>query len=64
MHPTIGRLPMPNDSNNFKVAFDWQYQIVQSTGARPYAKYVSNGKDTYLTYTTGHRIMNIRVDIL
>lgn len=54
-HPTIGRLPMPNESNDFKVAFDWQYQIVQSTGARPYAKYVSNGKDRiYLTYTTGH----------
>ncbi len=31
------------------------YQIVQSTGARPYAKYMSNGKDKiYLTYTTGH----------
>ena len=30
-------------------------QIVQSTGARPYAKYHSNGKDKiYVSYTTGH----------
>jgi hypothetical protein len=29
--------------------------MVQSTGARPYAKYYSNGKDKlYMTYTTGH----------
>ena len=36
--------------------FDWgPKQIVQSTGARPYAKYASNGKDKiYMTYTTGH----------
>lgn len=28
---------------------------MQSTGARPYAKYASNGKDKiFLTYTTGH----------
>ena len=31
------------------------YQIVKSTGARPYAKYMSNGKDKiYFAYTTGH----------
>ena len=29
--------------------------MIQSTGARPYAKYYSNGKDKlYMTYTTGH----------
>ena len=35
---------------------DWgPYQMVQSTGARPYAKYYSNGKDRIMfTYTTGH----------
>lgn len=28
---------------------------MQSTGARPYAKYASDGKSRiYLTYTTGH----------
>ena len=53
-HPTIARLSMP-DSND-DVAFNrGPFQIVQSTGARPYAKYASNGKDKiYLTYTTGH----------
>lgn len=53
-HPTIARLTMPDADDN--VTFDWgPYQMVQSTGARPYAKYYSNGKDKiYLTYTTGH----------
>ena len=53
-HPTIARLSMP-DSND-EVKFNrGPFQIVQSTGARPYAKYASNGKDKiYLTYTTGH----------
>ena len=53
-HPTIGRLTIPDASDN--VSFDWgPYQMVQSTGARPYCKYYSNGKDRiYLTYTTGH----------
>lgn len=53
-HPTIARLTMPNSED--EVAFDWgPKQIVQSTAARPYAKYNTNGKDKiYLTYTTGH----------
>lgn len=53
-HPTIGRLLIPDVAGN--TSFDWgPYQIVQSTGARPYAKYTSNGKDKiYMTYTTGH----------
>lgn len=53
-HPTIARLTMPDAQDN--CAFDYgPHQIVQSTGARPYAKYTSNGKDKiYLCYTTGH----------
>ncbi len=53
-HPTIARLTIPDADDN--ASFDWgPKQIVQSTGARPYAKYMSNGKDKiYLTYTTGH----------
>ncbi len=53
-HPTIARLTMPDANDD--VQFDFgPKQIVQSTGARPYAKYQSNGKDKiYLTYTTGH----------
>ena len=53
-HPTIARLTMPDENDN--CAFDFgPKQIVQSTGARPYAKYQSNGKDKiYLAYTTGH----------
>ncbi|MGC3978746.1 MAG: BNR-4 repeat-containing protein [Paludibacteraceae bacterium] len=55
-HPTIARMPIPAAENGDVVDFDWgPYQIVQSTGARPYAKYASNGKDKiYLTYTTAH----------
>lgn len=53
-HPTIARLTMPDANGELK--FDGgPYQIVQSTGARPYAKYASNGKDKiYVAYTTGH----------
>lgn len=53
-HPTIARFTMPDENGD--VTMDWgAHQIVQSTGARPYAKYASNGKDKiYLTYTTGH----------
>lgn len=53
-HPTIARLSMP-DKNDDVTVDRGPFQIVQSTGARPYAKYASNGKDRiYLTYTTGH----------
>ncbi len=53
-HPTIARLTMPDASDNVRFDFGPK-QIVQSTGARPYCKYVSNGKDKiYLAYTTGH----------
>lgn len=53
-HPTIAKLTIPDADN--KVSFVWgPYQIVQSTAARPYAKYASNGKDKiWMTYTTGH----------
>lgn len=53
-HPTIARLTLPDKHDD--VRFDWgPYQIVQSTGARPYAKYTGNGKDRiYVAYTTGH----------
>ncbi len=53
-HPTIAQLSMPTKEGN--VHFTWgPYQMVKSTGARPYAKYQSNGKDKILlAYTTGH----------
>lgn len=53
-HPTVAQMSMPDENDNIK--FTWgPYQMVQSTGARPYAKYMSNGKDKiYLAYTTGH----------
>ncbi|NDW17343.1 T9SS C-terminal target domain-containing protein [Dysgonomonas sp. 216] len=53
-HPTIAQLNIPDEDDN--VDFTWgPYQIVQSTGARPYAKYASNGTDKILmTYTTAH----------
>ena len=53
-HPTIARMTMPDEKDNIR--FDWgPYQMVQSSGARPYAKYISDGKDKiYLAYTTGH----------
>jgi len=53
-HPTIAKLTIPDAQDNLSVVWG-PYQIVQSTGARPYCKYKSNGKDKlYLTYTTGH----------
>ena len=53
-HPTIARITMPDEGDNCQFDFGPK-QIVQSTGARPYAKYQSNGKDKiYLSYTTGH----------
>ncbi len=53
-HPTIARLTLPDENDDVQIAWG-PYQIVQSTGARPYAKYYSNGKDKlYVTYTTGH----------
>lgn len=57
-HPTIARLTMPDKNDEMK--FDWgPLQIIRSSGGsggvRPYAKYVSNGKDKiYLAYTTTH----------
>ncbi len=53
-HPTIAKFTLPDENDN--VRMEWgAYQMVQSTGARPYAKYYSNGKDKlYMTYTTGH----------
>lgn len=53
-HPTIAKLSMPNANGDVAVV-DGPYQIVQSTGARPYAKYASDGKGKIaLAYTTGH----------
>ncbi|MBN2167120.1 MAG: BNR-4 repeat-containing protein [Marinilabiliaceae bacterium] len=53
-HPTIARITIPDE--NDQVTVDWgPYQMVQSTGARPYCKYASNGKDKiFMSYTTGH----------
>jgi len=53
-HPTVAQMSMPDANDDVK--FTWgPYQMVQSTGARPYAKYISNGVDKiYLSYTTGH----------
>ena len=53
-HPTIAKFTLPDANGDVKTAWG-PYQMVQSTGARPYAKYHSNGKDKlYVTYTTGH----------
>ena len=53
-HPTVAQMSMPDANDDIR--FTWgPYQMVKSTGARPYAKYISNGKDKiYLAYTTGH----------
>lgn len=53
-HPTVAQMSMPDENDDIK--FTWgPYQMVQSTGARPYAKYMSDGKSKiYLAYTTGH----------
>ena len=53
-HPTIARTTLPDENDDVKIIYGPK-QMVQSTGARPYAKYQSNGKDKlYVTYTTGH----------
>lgn len=53
-HPTIAKLSLPDENDEVKVAWG-PYQMVQSSGARPYAKYQSDGKSKILlTYTTGH----------
>lgn len=53
-HPTIAKLSMPDKNDDVKIEYG-PYQMVQSTGSRPYAKYQSNGKDKiYVSYTTGH----------
>jgi hypothetical protein len=53
-HPTIARYSLP-DANGEIVNELRPTQIIQSTAARPYAKYASNGKDRiFFTYTTGH----------
>lgn len=53
-HPTIAKLSMPDENDEVEFVYG-PYQMVQSTGARPYAKYYSNGKDKlYFSYTTGH----------
>lgn len=53
-HPTVAQMSMPDAEDNIK--FTWgPFQMVQSTASRPYAKYMSNGKDKiYVAYTTGH----------
>ncbi|MDD5185256.1 MAG: BNR-4 repeat-containing protein [Paludibacter sp.] len=53
-HPTIAKLDIPDVHDNTNIVWG-PYQMVQSTAARPYCKYSSNGKDKiYLTYTLGH----------
>ena len=53
-HPTIARLTMPDVNDD--VSFNWgPFQKIQSTAARPYAKYTSNGIDKiYMAYVMGH----------
>lgn len=57
-HPTIAQLTMPDENDN--VNFSWgPKQIVSSSiqngGVRPYAKYVSDGKNKiHMTYTATH----------
>lgn len=53
-HPTLAKYTLPDAQD--RVTVKWgPHQIVQSSGARPYAKYHSNGKDKiFMTYTTGH----------
>lgn len=53
-HPTIAKLSIPDEDGNTAFTYG-PYQMVQSTAARPYAKYSSNGVDKlYVTYTLGH----------
>lgn len=51
-HPTIAKLSLPDDKDEVDVVWG-PYQIVQSTGARPYAKYMSN-HDYYYAKWNGH----------
>ncbi len=59
-HPTIAKLDMPTEANDYTLSFVWgPQQIVrsniQSDGCRPYAKYTSDGKDKiWITYTGTH----------
>ncbi|MBR1681650.1 BNR-4 repeat-containing protein [bacterium] len=53
-HPTISKFTLPDKDGNIKL-IGKSKQIVQSSGARPYAKYISNGIDKiFIAYTTGH----------
>ena len=53
-HPTIAKYSLP-DENGDIVCEIKPTQMVQATGARPYVKYGSNGKDRiYFTFTTAH----------
>ncbi len=53
-HPTIARYSLPDENGDIEKEIE-PTQIVQSTAARPYAKYDSNGKDRiYFAFTTGH----------
>jgi hypothetical protein len=52
--PTIGRLTLPDADD--VMTLNWgPLEIIKSSGARPFTKYFSNGRDKiYLTYTTDH----------
>jgi hypothetical protein len=53
-HPTIARYSLPDENGDIEEELA-PTQIVQSTAARPYAKYDSNGKDRiFFAFTTGH----------
>lgn len=53
-HPTIAKLDIPDENGDTQFVFG-PYQTVQSTAARPYVKYASNGEDKiFMSYTTGH----------
>lgn len=53
-HPTIGRFTLPDSDDRVNIDLG-PFQVIQSTGARPYCKYCSDGKSKiYFTYTTGH----------
>ncbi len=52
-HPTISKFTLPDKNGDIKLLNSTQ--IIQSTGARPYSKYISDGKNKiYMAYTTGH----------
>jgi hypothetical protein len=53
-HPTIARYSLPDENGDILQEIR-PTQIVQSSAARPYAKYDSNGHDRiYFAFTTGH----------